>query len=169
MKRSLYRSTFYHMGKRYERTSTKNQREADRKADQLRKDLEDGAVGISKQMRVSTWAYEWLETYKKPAVLVATCKRYKRYINNHIAPEIGGLRLCEVTDVHLQKLLNAKAGYSYAELKFYRDTMRAIFKKARQSRLIVYDPAEFLMMPHYTKCKRRSITDIERGQLPQGC
>jgi len=150
------------MGKKYERTSTKSQREADRKADQYKRDLENGAGGISKNMRVSAWAYEWLETYKKPAVLAASYKRYKRCIDNHIAPGIGGLRLCEVTDVHLQKLLNTKAGYSHSEVKFFRDTMRTIFKRARKSRLIVHDPAEDLIMPQYKKGKRRSITYIER-------
>ena len=64
----LYRSTFTFIGKKYEKTSTKSQREADKKAGQLKRDLEDCNIGISKQMRVSAWAYEWLDIYKKPRV-----------------------------------------------------------------------------------------------------
>jgi len=150
------------MGKRYERKSSISQREADRKADKLRKDLEDGVVGISKQMRVSAWAYEWLDTYKKPRVGEKCYKDHKRHIDKMIVPQIGGLRLCEVTDIHLQKMLNEKAGYSFSDAKYLRDTIRAIFIKAKESRLITHNPAEFLTMPATTKGTHRSITDTER-------
>jgi integrase len=139
-----------------------SQREADRKADRFLKDLEDGNVGISKKMRVSAWATEWMETYKKHTVSQKSYEQYKRFVENVIIPQIGGLRLYEVTDVHLQKILNSKAGNSYSNLKQLRDIIKAIFKKARITRLITYDPAESLVMPSYTKGKRRSITKVER-------
>ncbi|MDR0963401.1 MAG: site-specific integrase [Clostridium sp.] len=158
----LYRSYFTYNGKKYERTSTKSQRDADRKADKYLHDLEDGIIGISKQMRVTAWANEWLETYKKPSLTEKSYKNHKRFVDNVIVPQIGGLRLCEVTDVHLQKLLNGRAGKSYSDLKHLRDTIKAIFKKARESKLLIYDPAEFLIIPRSTKGERRSITDFER-------
>ena len=161
----LYRSYFTYNGKKHERTSTKSQRDADRKADQYKKDLEDGVIGISKNMRMSSWAREWLETYKKPSITEKSYKNYKRYVENIIIPQIGGLRLHEVTDVHLQKLLNGRAGKSYSDLKHLRDTVKAIFRKARESKLIQYDPAEFLIMPQAQKCTHRSITETERGHF----
>lgn len=165
MSTRLYRSYFTYNGKKYEKTSTKSQRDADKKADQLRRDLEDGKVGISKQMRVSAWAYEWLETYKKPRVGEKCYKEHKRHIEKMIIPQIGGLRLSEVTDIHLQKMLNTKAGRSFSDTKYLRDTIRAIFIKAKESRLINYNPAEFLKMPTTTKGTRRSITNHEREHL----
>jgi len=150
------------MGKKYEKTSTKSQREADKKADQLRRDLEDGKIGITKQMRVSVWAYEWLDTYKKPRVGEKCYKEHRRHIEKMIVPQIGGLRLSEVTDIHLQKILNEKTGHSFSDAKYLRDTIRAIFIKAKESRLIAHNPAEFLTMPATTKGTHRSITDQER-------
>jgi integrase len=47
-------------------------------------------------------------------------------------------------------------------LKYLRDTIKAIFRKARECRLLVYNPAEFLIMPAAKKGERRSITDFER-------
>lgn len=157
-----YRSTFRYEGKRYERTSTKSQREADRKADKLLKDLKDGLIGISGKMRVKDWSYEWLETYKKPMVIEKSYKNYKRYVDNVINPQIGGLRLTEVADIHLQKVLNSRAGNSYSDIKHLYDTIKAIFKKAKESRLIVNDPSKYLKMPAATKGTRRSITKYER-------
>jgi len=72
------------------------------------KDLDDGVIGISKNMRVSAWANQWLETYKKPSITKKNYKNYKRYVDNIIVPQIGGLRLHEVTDVHLQRLMNSR-------------------------------------------------------------
>ncbi|MCL2034662.1 MAG: site-specific integrase [Oscillospiraceae bacterium] len=160
--KKLFRSTFMYCGKRYERTSTVSKEEADKKAEKHKRDLEDGLVGISKKMRVKAWAREWLEVYKKPGITEKSYRNYKRYIDKVIIPQIGELRLIEVTDVHLQKLMNSRAGKSYSDLKHLRDTVKAIFRKARESRLINYDPAEFLILPQYTKGKRRSLTDFER-------
>ena len=157
-----YRSSFTHAGKQYERTSTKSQREADKKATILLQQLENGDIGISKQMRVGAWASEWLEIYKKPKINVKSYERHKRCIEKIINPQIGGLRLCEVTDIHVQKVLNSRAGYSFSEVKFLHDTLKAMFKKARKSRFVVYDPAEDLDMPRYTKGTHRRITDFER-------
>lgn len=126
----LYRSYFTFQGQKHERTSTKSQREADRKADQLKKDLENDNIGISGKMRVRAWAYEWLETYKKPVVIEKHYKNYKRFVDNVINPQIGGLKLSEVTEVHLQKILNGRAGNSHSDIKRLRDTIRAIFKKS---------------------------------------
>ena len=158
----LYRSTFTYMGKRYERTSTVSQRDANRKADAYMAELESGSILINKNMRVSTWANTWLDTYKKPALTEKSYCNYKRFVDNLINPQIGNLRLDEVTDVHLQRMINDRAGNSYSDVRHLRITIKAIFKKARQSRLIQYDPAEALIMPKCAKGIRRSITAYER-------
>ena len=158
----LYRSTFRFDGKKYERTSTKSQREADRKADQLLRDLKDGVVGISGKMKVKDWANEWLETYKKPVVAEKQYEDYKSQINNIIIPAIGGLRVCEVRDVHLQKVLNSKVGYSYSRMRKLYQRIQAMFRQAKISRLIAHDPAENLVMPSAKEGTHRSITDYER-------
>ncbi len=157
-----YRSTFMFDGKQYERTSTKSQREADKKAAELKRSLENGEVGVCKKMRVDDFANLWLETYKKPVLTAKSYENVKRPVDKVIIPRIGNLRLVNVTDIHLQSVLNTRAGKSYSHVKKLRDILKAIFRKARESRLIVYDPAEFLRLPKCTKGTRRSITELER-------
>ena len=157
-----YRSTFMFDGKQYERTSTKSQREADKKAAELKRNLENGEVGVCKKMRVDDFANLWLETYKKPVLTAKSYGNVKRQVDKVIIPRIGSLRLVNVTDIHLQSILNTRAGKSYSHVKKLRDILKAIFRKARESRLIVYDPAEFLELPKCTKGTRRSITELER-------
>ena len=155
------RSRFYHNGKQYE-TTGRTQKEADGKAALKLKALESGEVGISKNMTVTSWCSEWLHTYKKGAVTAKTYGSYKSYVDNQILPEIGNMKLKDVRDVHLQRIPNNRAGYSKSEVTKLQNTIKAIFKRARVSRLIPYDPAEELEMPRTTQGKRRSITDNER-------
>ena len=158
------RSTFYFNGKQYTARG-KNQKEADKKAALKKNALENGEIGISKNMTVSAWCYEWLETFKKGKITDKSYACYKRHIDNLIVAEIGNVKLKEVRDVHLQKILNSRQGYSKSDTTKVRNTIQAIFKRARISRLIPYDPAEELEMPRTTQGKRRSITDKERAWI----
>ena len=126
-----FRSTFYYQGKQYAATSKASQKDADKKAALKLDKLERGEVGVNGKMTVERWAKEWLEVYKKPVVAEKCYKRYKRYIDNIIVPEIGNIRMLDVKDIHLQKVLNTRAGYSYSEVKSLYDVVRSIFKKAR--------------------------------------
>lgn len=131
--------------------------------------LENGEIGINKNMTVNRWAYEWLETYKKGIVTDMVYKDYQSKVRLHISPAIGNYRLKDVTDTHLQKILNSRAGYSFDDTDKIRKLLRAMFKQARISRIITYDPAEALVMPKTTKGSYRSITPKERIYILELC
>ena len=67
--------------------------------------------------------------------------------------------------MHLQRILNDQAGRSASHVKKLRMVMQEMFKRARQSRLIVYDPAELLERPNVKQGVRRSITETERTAI----
>lgn len=158
------RSTFRFEGKKYEATG-KTQKEADQKAAIMRDRLERGEVGISSNMTVKAWATEWLETYKRPVVGEGQYESYKRRIDNVIAPAIGSMTLRTVKDIHLQKLLNSRAGNSKSDVTKFRITLKAIFERAYVSKLIPYNPAANLELPAATDGTHRSITDYERTKI----
>lgn len=156
-----FRTTFYFEGKRFE-CAGKSQKEADQKAAIKLDKLKRGEVGLSQNMPVARWANEWLETYKKPMVAEKSYKDYKRQIDVIIVPAIGNMRLCDVKDIHLQKLMNGRAGYSLTRVKLLRNTLHAIFNKAKASKLINDDPSEYIDSPKATLGTHRSITAFER-------
>lgn len=156
-----HRSTFYYEGKRYEATG-KTAKAATQKAAIMLDKLKRGEISISGNMTVKRWAYEWLETYKRPSVGEGQYRNYRIHIDGVILPSIGSLTLKSVKDVHLQKILNSRAGKSKSDLSKLRMTTKAIFQRAYQSKLIARNPAEFLELPVGTEGKRRSITDVER-------
>ncbi|MDA8227597.1 MAG: tyrosine-type recombinase/integrase [Desulfitobacterium hafniense] len=158
------RSTFYYEGKRYEATG-KSQKEADQKAAIKKDKLKRGEVGITGNMTVERWATEWLETYKMPVVGEGQYKNYLSHVKGVIIPAIGNLKLKDVKDIHLQKILNSRIGKSKYDLAKLRITIKAIFKKAYSSKLIFHNPAEDLELPAAEEGTHRKITDYEREKI----
>ena len=130
-----------------------------------------------KALTVEAWAGMWLETYLKPKVRkpgapklkgTMTQKSYAMYdekLRRYILPAIGRMRLSDVRDVDLQRILNQQAETSFSHASKVRMIMRAMFKQAHVSRLIVYDPALALTLPAVKQGGRRSLTEEERAVL----
>ena len=75
------------------------------------------------------------------------------------------MKLQDVKEVHLQKILNEQRGMSESHVKKLRLVMQEMFRRARQARLIHYDPAELLELPEMRRSGRRSITEHERAAI----
>lgn len=159
-----YRSTFYYQGKRYEAVSSRSQAEADKKAALKEDKLKRGEIGISGNMTVKRWAEEWLETYKKRNVTDKVYQDYERKIA-FLTDSIGSSKLDSVTDIQIQKVLNKYAGYSDYYVSSMIQLYKGMFRQARISRLIPFDPTEGLKKPKTTKGSHRSITDHERKHI----
>lgn len=158
------RVTFYHEGKQYEVTG-KTKKEAHAKAAKKQLDLETAAMATGGNMLVKQWIMEWFDVYKAPSIGEGQYKNYMIHINNVIIPAIGNKRLKDVKDIDLQKILNSRADKSKSDLAKLRMLMKAIFKRARVSRMIPYDPAEDLILPSSENGSYRSITPEERKAI----
>ncbi len=125
-----------------------------------------GEETVNENMTVNAWYRQWKATYKDPKGLTAkSLGMYDEKYDKYIKPKIGGLKMKDVRDIHLQKIMNEQAGKSISHVKKVRMVLQEMFKRARQSRIIVYDPAETLELPKTTEGKRRSITDDERTAI----
>lgn len=156
------RKTFTFNGQRYE-VSGKTEAEALTKMVQLQEELKRGEKTAGGNMSVSRWFEEWLDLYKAPTGLTAkSLGMYREKFEKYIKPVIGRMKLKDVRDVHLQRILNNQAGMSYSHVTKVRATMQQMFSRARKSRLIPFDPSEDLELPKVEKATRRSLTDTER-------
>lgn len=159
------RKTARYNGKKYEATG-KTELEAMTKLAEKLAAAKRGEEVVGGSMTVDAWYQEWKALYKEPKgltpkSLVMYDEKYKGYIK----PRVGRMKLRDVRDVHLQRILNDQAGMSASHVKKLRMVMQELFKRARQSRLIVYDPAEPLELPSVTQGVRRSITEGERTAI----
>lgn len=152
-------------GKKYEATG-KTELEAMTKLAEKLAAAKRGEEIVSGNMTVNAWYKQWMELYKKPKGLTdKSLKMYDEKYENHIKPRIGTMKMKDVKDVHLQKIMNAQAGMSESHAKKIRIVLQEMFKRARVSRIIVYDPAEILELPQTTKGRRRAVTDEERRAI----
>ena len=152
-------------GKRYEATG-KTELEAMTKLAEKLAAAKAGQQAVGGNMTVNAWYKEWKATYKDPKGLTPkSLGMYDEKYNGYIKPAIGHMKLKDVKDVHLQRILNSQAGRSASHVKKIRMVLQEMFKRARQSRLIPYDPAELLELPTVKQGRRRSITEEERAAI----
>ena len=85
-----------------------------------------------KNPTVSDWLYTWLHTYKKNTVKERTFDQYEGIIRVHLIPEIGHLKLVELTEIHLQKFYNRlfAEGLSARTIQLINTVMYSAIKKA---------------------------------------
>lgn len=162
---SRFRKTARYNGKQYEAYG-KTELEAMTRLAEKMAAVKRGEEVIGGSMSVNAWYAQWKTLYKdSKGMTEKSLKMYDEKYNGYIRPAIGTMKLKDVKDVHLQKILNNQAGRSASHVKKIRMVLREMFKRARQSHLIPYDPAELLELPTVTEGKRRSITDDERAAI----
>ena len=159
-----FRETFTFEGKRYS-VRAKTERELWRKVDEKKRLLASGIDTSNENTPVSKWFADYLETYKRPKVTPRTYAGLQAYVKNYIVPAIGNRRIKEVKPIDLQRIMNGVAGRSSSMACKLRDLIKGAFRQARIDRVIVYDPAESLVMPETTSGTHRAITDDERRHI----
>lgn len=81
------------------------QKELEGNVAELIKQVNNGVVIDDKGMTVDKWADEWLETYKSD-LAPGTIKKYKSTIKKHIKPNFKGVRLKDLKQYQIKKVLN---------------------------------------------------------------
>ena len=151
-------------GKRY-RACGKTEREAKKKLDAIVAEVLAHGARLESSTSVRDWSKEWLEVYIDPKDATAKSRRmYREKLDVYILPAVGSMRIGDVRDTHLQKIINGAASSKSNAMKV-RLVIRAMFRQARISRLIPFDPAEDLIVPKAPAGKRRSVTDFERKHI----
>lgn len=167
------RKTFSFEGHRYEVKGHSVEEALEKKAE-LKAKLARGEIGITGNMLVRAWSKTFIDVYVTPRIRPAGSKKraknslteksaqmYSDKINGYIVPEIGGLRLREVTTAHLQKIINGQSGKSFSHVNKLMTVTHQLFERAFIERLILFDPSVGLVMPFVEKNTRRSLTAEE--------
>jgi len=114
---------------------------------------------------VGEWAAQWLQTYKKDKVSYKSYKNYELYINKHIIPHIGSLRLEDVRQAHIESLYQKEAGLSASALNYVKITLNGIFGSALENRYCTTNPAAKVKPPHKAKKTPQAFTAGEVGVI----
>ena len=149
----------------------KTQRECKEKLRKAMEELEKIDVTKRRDYTVGEWAQLWYENYAKPSVRASTAAYYKNYIDQHIVPRIGDIKLTALTTLQLQKFYNETKAHGRVQryenmddLSLSNKTIRGLHTMLRQcleqavtERLIPYNPANGCRLPKKEKKKMQII------------
>ena len=137
---------------------------ADTEAEALKKlsDIEAGKLTICDKMSLATWAKEWLETYLRPSVKPNVYDMYESILRLHVLPKLGGLTLCAVRPIQIQRCINDMEDMSNSQLNKTRIVLNGLFRDAKLNQLIKDDPMPGVKWPQGYTNERRALTPEER-------
>lgn len=156
----MIKKSFTFEGKRYY-VRGETEREVYEKIAIRKRDLEEGRVVITGNMRVKEWIDRVLEVYK-PNVSEEYLEQMKLRIRKHIVSEIGSYPVKSIRPLQCQAILNRQKGCSKSHIDKLYHELFFIFEKAKSNHLILENPAADLEKPEGYKKPMRSLTEYER-------
>ena len=167
----------------YKNVLAKTQKECKEK---LERAIEkNGKVDVvrSGKYTVAEWVRLWFETYSKPSIREQTAYYYNNYIEKHIVPGIGNIKLDKLTTLQIQQFYNKlkTSGrvqrYEHIELKDkglsnrfihgIHGVLRAALDQAVKERLITSNPAEGCKLPKIEKKEMKVLLPEQIGAYLQ--
>lgn len=89
------------------------------------------------------WAYQWLETYKKPDIDENTYSNtYLRSVEKHIIPYFKNAKLCDVKPIDIKNFYIQKQNFSESTLQKFKLCLNGIFETAIDNDLCFKNPAK---------------------------
>lgn len=163
-KDGYYHKNFTYEGRRYH-ISAESEKELMIKYGKMLQQLADGSLMINQNSTVEHWSEVWLETYKKGNMTDKSYKTYVQKLDGYILPAIGRMKMKDVQEPHLQRILNDERGRSFSSVTKLRMVIRSMFGRAYSAGIINRDPAANLVLPKTTKGTHRSLTEKERAAI----
>lgn len=116
--------------------------------------IDAGTYVDPKKILLEDWLTEWLKTYCchiKPGTLI----QYEGYVKNHISPELGKIRLCNLMPHRVQRFINELSYHgkkkgkelSYKTRKNIHGCLSAALAKAVQIKYLADNPATGCNIP----------------------
>ena len=167
----------------YKNVLAKTQKECKEKlARAIEKNVKVDVVRSGKYT-VAEWVRLWFETYSKPSIREQTAYYYNNYIEKHIVPGIGSIKLDKLTTLQIQQFYNKlkTSGrvqrYEHIELKdkglsnrFIRGVhgvLNSALEQAVKERLITTNPAEGCKLPKIEKKEMKVLLPEQIGAYLQ--
>jgi len=175
-----WEGTYYHdinpqTGKRKKLSRYgQTEKEAKEKLLTAMSEMKSGTYIEKNKLTLEGWLIQWLEVYAKPKVKQSTYVSYDTYINKHIIPEIGKIKLVDLRVDMLQQFFNKKAtmgrldgkgGLSEKTLRNLYTMLSTALKQAYENSLINKNLAELVKLPKVMRTEMRVLSLSEQQKL----
>ena len=154
----------------------KTQAEVKEKLKRAIEDAQGMDVGRAEDYTVGKWVETWYEIYSKPYIRENTQKYYRRFIDRHVLPMIGDIKLTKLTGRDLQRMYNEvrehgrireeqkekNPGMSDSYVRGLHTMMHNCLNRAVKERLLLRNPADDCIAP---KVQKKEMKILEPNQL----
>lgn len=139
---------------------------------------ESGSLDVQRagQYTVGQWAQLWFSVYAKPGIREYTAKYYQMFLDQHILPKLGDIKLDKLQTMDIQKLYNdlkehgrvrkelkQKApGLSASYIRGMHTLLHSCLDCVVQERLILRNPADGCRLP---RGEKKEIQVFSQEQL----
>jgi len=140
--------------------------DAKRKRNTFIEKIEAGDYSDLWKVTVEGWLKKYLDVYCRN-LAQTTLDGYRNYINNHIVPELGNIKLAELKPLHIQKFYNSEREKGFKNktiLQEHRILHRA-FKKAVVDGLMSRNPCDGVDAPSPEPYEPTILTEEQYSTL----
>jgi integrase len=132
-------------------------------AAKLRKILADRDGGVyfdAENLTLGEYLERWLKGSVKGSVWHTTYRDYAGHVRNHIAPELGRLKLAKLTSAHVQALYRKKldSGLSPRTVNYIHATLHKALEQAVKWRLVPYNVSDAAVKPRQERRETLALT-----------
>lgn len=125
-----------------------------------------GASDIAQSRTFASWAAEWLEVYKRPAVDVSSYHNTYKPEVDRLIRYFGSAQLTSIRALDVQKYFNQAQSMSMSRLKKQKFILSAIFESAIENELCCKNPTKHIVLTSTaTPRPRRALSDDQIRQL----
>lgn len=143
--------------------SAKSEPEARRKLKLWHADRARGIPVIANRQTVAEYLTTWLETRVKPNRAGSTYRGYEGIVRVHVIPEIGGIKLADLTAEDIDRLLlhRGKTGISPNTVASIRTMLRKALNDAEKRGYIDRNPVRYTEPPRLVPFEPKPLTETE--------
>ena len=154
--------------------TSKSKSECERKLQILKESLNKTTDTVTDEVKFGAWIDRWYKEYVKPFVKPKTQIDYENHIYNHIIPEIGAIKLKDLTQTDLQqfytrlktngRLIHVEKRGNGVSNKLVRGThviCATALEKAIQEGLITKNPAKGCKLPPKKSKEMKTLSKEE--------
>ncbi len=149
------------------RTSThRTRKEAGDKLLEVLKKSREGLPLADERITVGRYLAEWLATIKQ-SVRPNTYDRYESYVNRHIVPMLGRIRLAHLTPQHVQRLYADRhaAGLSPTTVHHIHACLHKALKQALRWSLVGRNVTDLVDAPRIARREMQTFTPEEAREF----
>ena len=122
-------------------------------------------------MTVGIWLDTWLEDYKKRSVRTNTYLGLCYYVNYHIKPVLGSIKLKDLRPEMIQRLVNGLSDKNLAvsTIGSIYDTIASSLEQAVDNGLISKNVTKTVILPREGRTERRVLSVEEQERFMEAC